>query len=165
MSAAYSSFLNSLTALQTSLEKHSNESDKILVSALVAWDCYVKVLAQEVLVEKYGEVLSTDLGSVMQTRLNNDLADYDFFDSQTAQVLFNNYFSVDITQHWSIVGVKDVEEACQKLDRYQFERYQVEHCSECTITSLHGFTDNPLCVLLLIKNLGKATQEFVEHCR
>ncbi len=165
MPAAHANFLNALTVLQTRLEKHPSDSDKILVSALDAWDCYVKALANELLVEKFGEVLSTDLGSVMQTWLNNDITDYDFFDSQTIRVLFKNYFSVDITQYWSVAGVRDVEEACQKLDRYQFERYQVEHCSECNVTPLHGFTDNPQYALLLIVNLGKATQEFIERCR
>ncbi|PMG90460.1 hypothetical protein [Vibrio breoganii] len=165
MSVAHSSFLNALTALQARLEIHPNESDRILVSALVAWDCYVKALAKELLVEKYAEVLTTDLGSVMETRLNNDLACYDFYDSQTVRMLFKNYFSVDITQHWSIVGCKDALEACQKLDRYQSERYQVEHSSESNVTPLHAFTDNPLCMLLLIVNLGKATQEFAERCR
>jgi demethoxyubiquinone hydroxylase (CLK1/Coq7/Cat5 family) len=71
-----------------------------LIMTLTAWETYVEDVASELIETKYAILMGSQVGNIINNRLEDHLKVFNNPDSKKAKELFFEFFDIDVTESW-----------------------------------------------------------------
>lgn len=98
-----------------------------LIMTLTAWETYVEDVAKELVDAKYGVVMGSQLGRIVENRLNEHLKYFNNPGSKKTKALFEEFFGIDVTEAWVWNNFQTADEARAQLNKWLKKRGEAVH--------------------------------------
>jgi hypothetical protein len=108
-----------------------------LILTLTAWETYVEDIAAELIEAKYGMVMGSQIGNIINNRLNDHLKMFNNPDSKKTKDLFLEFFGIDITESWIWGNYHTAMEARTALNSWLKKRGEAVHRAQIDKQSVH----------------------------
>lgn len=108
-----------------------------LIMILTAWETYIEDAVTELINEKYGMVMGSQLGNIIQGRLNVYLKTFNNPDSKKTRDLFHEFFGLDVTESWTWGNYQTAKESCTALNAWLRKRGEAVHRAQTNKQSTH----------------------------
>ncbi len=108
-----------------------------LIMALTAWETYVEDIAKELVDAKYGVVKGSQLGRIVENRLEEHLKYFNSPGSRKTKALFEEFFGIDVTEAWVWNNFQTADEARAQLNKWLKKRGEAVHRAQTDITEAH----------------------------
>lgn len=108
-----------------------------LIMTLTAWETYVEDIAKELVDAKYGVVKGSQLGSIVENRLEEHLKYFNNPGSKKTKILFSEFFGIDVTEAWVWCNYQTADEARSQLNTWLKKRGEAVHRAQIDRTEAH----------------------------
>lgn len=108
-----------------------------LIMTLTAWETYVEDIAKELVQSKYGMVMGSKLGKIIEDRLEAQLKYFNNPGSKKTRDLFEEFFDIDVTEAWVWNNVPTSKESCTQLNNWLKKRGEAVHRAQTNKTESH----------------------------
>ncbi|WP_272166401.1 HEPN domain-containing protein [Vibrio diabolicus] len=108
-----------------------------LIMTLTAWETYVEDVAKELVDAKYGVVMGSQLGRIVESRLEEHLKYFNNPGSKKTKALFEEFFGIDVTDAWVWNSFKTADESRTQLNTWLKKRGEAVHRAQTDITEAH----------------------------
>jgi hypothetical protein len=108
-----------------------------LIMTLTAWETYVEDIAKELVDAKYGVVKGSQLGNIVENRLEEQLKYFNNPGSKKTKALFGEFFGIDVTEAWVWNNFQTADEARAQLNKWLKKRGEAVHRAQTDITEAH----------------------------
>ncbi|EMF8899508.1 hypothetical protein CGJ47_00360 [Vibrio parahaemolyticus] len=108
-----------------------------LIMTLTAWETYVEDIAKELVDAKYGVVMGSQLGKIIENRLEEELKYFHNPGSRKTKALFEEFFGIDVTEAWVWGNVHTTEDARTQLNRWLKKRGEAVHRAQTDKNEAH----------------------------
>ncbi|MGY0564498.1 MAG: HEPN domain-containing protein [Paraglaciecola chathamensis] len=108
-----------------------------LIMALTAWETYVEDVAAELINEKYGMVMGSQLGNIVQRKLNDHLKVFNNPDSKKTKDLFLEFFGFDVTESWVWGNYQTAQDSRAALNKWLKKRGEAVHRTQINKQNPH----------------------------
>lgn len=108
-----------------------------LIMTLTAWETYVEDIAQELIQAKYGMVMGSQLGNIVNGRLTEHLKTFNNPDSKKTKDLFLEFFGFDVTESWIWGNYNTAKDARTTLNSWLKKRGEAVHRAKTDKQSSH----------------------------
>ncbi|AIV07367.1 hypothetical protein LA59_18085 [Vibrio harveyi] len=108
-----------------------------LIMTLTAWETYVEDIAKELVDAKYGVVKGSQLGRIVEKRLEEHLKYFNSPGSRKTKALFEEFFGIDVTEAWVWNNFQTADEARAQLNKWLKKRGEAVHRAQTDITEAH----------------------------
>lgn len=108
-----------------------------LIMALTAWETYVEDVAAELIQAKYGMVMGSQVGNIINGRLTDHLKTFNNPDSKKTKDLFLEFFGVDVTESWVWGNYNTAKDARTALNSWLRKRGEAVHRAKTDKQSSH----------------------------
>jgi hypothetical protein len=120
----------------------SNQPPEVLKRAaltmtLTAWETYVEDVASELIEAKYGMVMGSQVGHIINNRLNEQLKVFNNPDSKKTKDLFLEFFGIDVTESWIWGNYQIAKDAITALNAWLKKRGEAVHRAQTNQQSTH----------------------------
>lgn len=129
-----------------------------LIMVITAWETYVEDLAREVFNRKFGALEGCQIGRFMEKQFTQHLNRFHNPDAGKTREMFDEFFAVDISEHWTWDSYQTPKQVSTVLNSYIRKRGEAVHRSQPDKQSTHIVKREELnkC-LLFFKRLVEAT--------
>ncbi|MGY5540569.1 HEPN domain-containing protein [Vibrio brasiliensis] len=108
-----------------------------LIMTLTAWETYVEDIAKELVDAKYGVVKGSQLGRIVENRLEEHLKYFHNPGSRKTKALFEEFFGIDVTEAWIWNNFQTADEVRAQLNKWLKKRGEAVHRAQTDITEAH----------------------------
>jgi hypothetical protein len=108
-----------------------------LIMTLTAWETYVEDIAKELVDAKYRVVKGSQLGSIVENRLEEHLKYFHNPGSKKTKALFAEFFGIDVSEAWVWGNFQTADEARAQLNKWLKKRGEAVHRAQTDITEAH----------------------------
>ncbi|EKO3892737.1 hypothetical protein P0F23_000098 [Vibrio metschnikovii] len=108
-----------------------------LIMTLTAWETYVEDIAKELVDAKYGVIKGSQLGRIVENRLEEHLKYFNNPGSQKTKALFEEFFGIDVTEAWTWANVHTTDDARTQLNRWLKKRGEAVHRAQTDKNETH----------------------------
>ncbi|EIO4561443.1 HEPN domain-containing protein [Vibrio parahaemolyticus] len=108
-----------------------------LIMTLTAWETYVEDVAKEVIDAKYGVVIGSQLGLIIENRLEDHLKYFNNPGSKKTKALFEEFFGIDVTEAWVWNNFNTADESRAQLNKWLKKRGEAVHRAQTDRTEAH----------------------------
>lgn len=108
-----------------------------LIMTLTAWETYVEDIAKELVNAKYGVVMGSQLGQIIENRLEEQLKYFHNPGSKKTKALFEEFFGIDVTEAWIWNNFQTADEARTQLNKWLKKRGEAVHRAHTDRTGSH----------------------------
>jgi hypothetical protein len=98
-----------------------------LIMTLTAWETYVEDIATEMFNDKFGIIIGSHLGNVIEKKFYERLKVFNNPDSVKTKQLFVEFFGVDVTEAWVWNSYKTPKETSTVLNEWAKKRGEAVH--------------------------------------
>ncbi len=108
-----------------------------LIMTLTAWETYVEDIVTELINNKYGMVMGSQIGNVITGRLNEHLKTFNNPDSKKTKDLFQEFFGLDVTESWVWGNFHTAKDTRTALNSWLRKRGEAVHRAHTDKQSSH----------------------------
>ncbi|TXM15458.1 HEPN domain-containing protein [Vibrio parahaemolyticus] len=108
-----------------------------LIMTLTAWETYVEDIAKELVYAKYGVVMGSQVGRLIEKRLEEHLRYFNNPGSKKTKALFEEFFGIDVTESWVWCNYHTADEARAQLNKWLKKRGEAVHRAQTNRTEAH----------------------------
>lgn len=108
-----------------------------LIMTLTAWETYVEDIAKELVDAKYGVVMGSQLGQIIENRLEEQLKYFHNPCSRKTKALFEEFFGIDVTEAWVWASYITADESRAQLNKWLKKRGEAVHRAHTDRTEAH----------------------------
>lgn len=108
-----------------------------LIMSLTAWETYIEDVASELIEEKYGMVMGSQVGNIINNRLRDHLKVFNNPDSKKTKDLFLEFFGIDVTESWVWGNYQTAKDARTALNAWLRKRGEAVHRAQTDKQSSH----------------------------
>ncbi|HCE4548174.1 TPA: hypothetical protein NGR73_004604 [Vibrio parahaemolyticus] len=108
-----------------------------LIMTLTAWETYVEDVAEELIQSKYGMVMGSQVGNIINGRLTELLKTFNNPDSKKTKDLFLEFFGLDVTESWVWGNYITAKDARTALNCWLKKRGEAVHRAHTDKQSTH----------------------------
>ncbi|WP_254788214.1 HEPN domain-containing protein [Vibrio rotiferianus] len=94
-------------------------------------------MAKELVDAKYGVVKGSQLGRIVENRLEEHLKYFNNPGSRKTKALFEEFFGIDVTEAWVWNNFQTADEARAQLNKWLKKRGEAVHRAQTDITEAH----------------------------
>ncbi|MDF5586119.1 HEPN domain-containing protein [Vibrio parahaemolyticus] len=98
-----------------------------LIMTLTAWETYVEDIASELIAAKYGMIMGSQVGNIIENRLNDHLKTFHNPDSSKTRNLFQEFFGIDVTESWVFGNYHTAKDTRSALNTWLRKRGEAVH--------------------------------------
>jgi hypothetical protein len=108
-----------------------------LIMVLTAWETYVEDVAAELVNEKYGMIMGSQVGGIIQKKLNEHLKIFNNPDSKKTKDLFFEFFGIDVTESWIWGNYNTALDSRTALNKWLKKRGEAVHRTQTNKQDSH----------------------------
>jgi hypothetical protein len=108
-----------------------------LIMTLTAWETYVEDVASELIEKKYGVVMGSQVGNIIDNRLQEHLKVFNNPDSKKTKDLFLEFFGIDVTESWVWGNYHLAKDARTVLNSWLKKRGEAVHRAQTDKQLMH----------------------------
>jgi len=108
-----------------------------LIMTLTAWETYVEDVASELIEAKYGMVMGSQVGNIINNKLREHLKVFNNPDSKKTKDLFFEFFGIDVTETWIWGNYHTAKDTKTALNSWLKKRGEAVHRAQTDKQSIH----------------------------
>ena len=133
-----------------------------LVMALTAWETYVEDVATELFHQKFSLIKGSMIGKFAEKQFDERLKYFHNPNSKKTKHLFEEFFDIDVTEHWEWNNVYP-KDAREQLNRWIAKRGEAVHRAQVDLNQPQIIRKDELAKCIrFIDELAKATDHALE---